>query len=86
MNVIFISPQFPDTYWNWCDRLQKNGATVLGIGDTPYDIEAAARAGVATIALRCGGFSNQDLAGAIGVYDDPEQLAVELEEALRAGG
>lgn len=37
MNVIFISPQFPDTYWNWCDRLRKNGATVLGIGDTPYD-------------------------------------------------
>ena len=37
MNVVFISPQFPDTYWNWCDRLRKNGATVLGIGDTPYD-------------------------------------------------
>ena len=37
MNVVFISPQFPDTYWNWCDRLRKNGATVLGVGDTPYD-------------------------------------------------
>ncbi len=37
MNVVFISPQFPDTYWNWCDRLRKNGATVLGIGDTPFD-------------------------------------------------
>lgn len=37
MNVVFISPQFPDTYYNWCDRLRKNGATVLGIGDTPYD-------------------------------------------------
>ena len=37
MNVAFISPQFPDTYWMWCDRLRKNGATVLGIGDTPYD-------------------------------------------------
>ena len=37
MNVIFISPQFPDNYWNWCDRLRNNGATVLGIGDTPYD-------------------------------------------------
>ncbi len=37
MNVVFISPQFPDTYWNWCDRLRNNGATVLGIGDTPYD-------------------------------------------------
>ncbi len=37
MNVVFISPQFPDTYWNWCDRLRACGATVLGIGDTPYD-------------------------------------------------
>ena len=37
MNVVFISPQFPDNYWNWCDRLRKNGATVLGIGDTPYN-------------------------------------------------
>lgn len=37
MNFIFISPQFPRTYWNWCDRLKKNGANVLGIGDTTYD-------------------------------------------------
>jgi len=37
MNVVFISPQFPENYWNWCDRLRRNGATVLGIGDTPYD-------------------------------------------------
>ena len=37
MNFVFISPQFPRTYWNWCDRLKKNGANVLGIGDTPYD-------------------------------------------------
>ena len=37
MNFVFISPQFPRTYWNWCERLKKNGANVLGIGDTPYD-------------------------------------------------
>jgi HAD superfamily hydrolase (TIGR01509 family) len=47
---------------------------VVMIGDTPYDIEAAARAGVATIALRCGGWSAQDLADAIAVYDDPQDL------------
>ena len=40
MNVVFISPQFPENYWMWCDRLRNNGATVLGIGDTPYDILA----------------------------------------------
>jgi len=37
MNFIFISPQFPKTYWNFCDRLKRNGVNVLGIGDSPYD-------------------------------------------------
>jgi len=37
MNFIFISPHFPHTYWQFCDRLRKNGANVLGIGDAPYD-------------------------------------------------
>ena len=37
MNFIFISPQFPHTYWNFCDRLRQNGVNVLGIGDAPYD-------------------------------------------------
>ena len=37
VNFVFVSPQFPKTYWNFCDRLKRNGANVLGIGDTPYD-------------------------------------------------
>ena len=37
MNFVFISPQFPSSYWQFCDRLTKRGVTVLGIGDTPYD-------------------------------------------------
>lgn len=37
MNFVFVSPQFPKHYVNFCDRLKKNGVTVLGIGDTPYD-------------------------------------------------
>jgi len=37
MNFVFISPQFPRTYWNFCDRLKKNGVHVFGIGDTPFD-------------------------------------------------
>ena len=37
MNFIFISPHFPHTYWNFCDRLRRNGVNVLGIGDTSYD-------------------------------------------------
>ena len=37
MNFVFISPQFPHTYWQFCDRLRRNGIHVLGIGDSPYD-------------------------------------------------
>jgi phosphoglycolate phosphatase-like HAD superfamily hydrolase len=45
------------------------------VGDTPYDIEAATRAGIGTIALRCGGhWSDRDLAGALDIFDDPAAL------------
>ena len=37
MNFIFVSPNFPHTYWNFCDRLRKNGMNVLGIGDASFD-------------------------------------------------
>ena len=37
MNFIFISPNFPHTYWHFCDCLKRNGVNVLGIGDCPYD-------------------------------------------------
>lgn len=37
MNFIFVSPHFPKTYWNFCERLRRNGVNVLGIGDAPFD-------------------------------------------------
>ena len=37
MNFVFVSPHFPHTYWQFCDRLRRNGINVLGIGDAPYD-------------------------------------------------
>ena len=36
-NFVFISPNFPDNYWNFCRRLRENGLRVLGVGDCPYD-------------------------------------------------
>lgn len=46
----------------------------LMIGDTPYDVKACERAGVGIIALRCGGWGEEALAGALAVYDDPADL------------
>ena len=37
MNFVFLSPNFPQTYWNFCERLHSRGVTVLGIGDAPYE-------------------------------------------------
>ena len=36
-NFIFISPNFPVTYWRFCAELKNNGMRVLGIGDCPYE-------------------------------------------------
>ena len=36
-NVIFISPNFPTNYWQFCRELKNNGMNVLGIGDAPYN-------------------------------------------------
>ena len=36
-NIIFISPNFPTNYWQFCRELKKNGMNVLGIGVQPYN-------------------------------------------------
>ena len=52
------------------------------IGDTPYDVEASARARVPAIALRCGGWwDDRALAGATAIYDDPADLLEHYEES-----
>jgi HAD superfamily hydrolase (TIGR01509 family) len=47
---------------------------VIMIGDTPYDIEAALRAGIEIIALRSGGWPDAELTGAVAIYTDPADL------------
>jgi HAD superfamily hydrolase (TIGR01509 family) len=44
------------------------------LGDTPYDVEAASRAGVRMIAVRSGGWGDKDLGGAALVFDHPADL------------
>ena len=57
------------------DRAEVQARHVVMLGDTPYDIEAARRVGIGTVAVRCGGWwKDSDLAGAIEIYDDPAEL------------
>jgi hypothetical protein len=37
VNFVFFSPHFPANSADFCDRLKKAGATVLGVGDAPFD-------------------------------------------------
>ncbi len=48
------------------------------LGDTPYDVEAARRAGVRTIALRSGGWDEGALRGAVALYADAAALLEQL--------
>jgi HAD superfamily hydrolase (TIGR01509 family) len=58
-------------------------AEAVMVGDTPYDIEAAARCGVPTIALRCGGWwPDTALSGAAGLFDDPQALVEDLDASV----
>jgi HAD superfamily hydrolase (TIGR01549 family) len=64
----------PDIVRAALDKLALGAPHVFMIGDTPYDIAAASQAGIRTIAFRCGGRSDADLAGAVAIYDGPADL------------
>ena len=76
----------PDLIGVTLDRLDGVRRAVM-IGDTPYDVESAHRAGLGCIGLRSGGYSEAELAdaGAVLVVDAPEDLmGIEWETYLRA--
>ncbi len=58
---------------------------VLMLGDTPYDIEAAHGAGVEIVAVRCGGWDDDALGGAIALYDDPADLLAHYDRSPFGG-
>lgn len=51
------------------------------IGDTPYDVDAARRAGLDTIALRCGGWHDEALHGAVAIFDHPRALLDQMSDS-----
>lgn len=60
-------------------QLQPKQAIMLG--DTPYDIQAASKAGVGVIAFRCGDFDDTQLADALAIYDNPADLLANYEQS-----
>src|SRR6187397_2959354 len=64
----------PDIIHAALKRLKMASDEVLMVGDTPYDIESAGKAGVRTVAFRSGGWNDAGLKGAIAVYAGPWDL------------
>ena len=71
----------PDIVQAALERASARASEAVMIGDTPYDLQAAARAGVAGIAFRCGGWRDPDLRGAVAIYDGPWDLLAQLDES-----
>jgi HAD superfamily hydrolase (TIGR01549 family) len=78
----------PDIFQAALERLGLGAAEAVAIGDTPYDAQAAARAGLRSIGVLCGGFAQADLreAGCEQVYPGPAALLARFGETLLGGG
>ena len=72
----------PDLVHAALDKVGGRPDEAMLIGDTVWDVEAAARAGVETLAVRTGGFSEAELreAGAKQVFTSVEELRQTLVE------
>jgi HAD superfamily hydrolase (TIGR01509 family) len=77
----------PDLVEAALERLKVAPGEAMLVGDTPYDGEAARRAGVPFVAVLCGGRLKEDLeaAGAMLVVRDPEAVLENLSRLLKAG-
>jgi phosphoglycolate phosphatase-like HAD superfamily hydrolase len=52
---------------------------IVLVGDSPYDVSAGERAGIDVIALRCGGWTDATLQGAVAVYEDHIHLLSQFQ-------
>jgi HAD superfamily hydrolase (TIGR01549 family) len=83
-DVAATKPQ-PDLVVTAVDKV--GGGPAVLVGDSTWDCEAAARAGVPAVAILTGGFSAQELrdAGAVEVFESVGELCDHLDETPFAG-
>jgi HAD superfamily hydrolase (TIGR01509 family) len=73
----------PDVVHSALEKADAAASESFLVGDTVWDVEASARAGVRCIGVLSGGVSEAELreAGAIAVYEDVDQLREQLDES-----
>ena len=76
----------PDIFEVVLEKLKIEGSDAVAIGDTPYDASAAGKAGIVTIGVLCGGFTEASLreAGCADIYPGPAALFARFGESLLA--
>ena len=76
----------PDIFEVALKKLKIEGADAVAIGDTPYDAEAAGKAGIRTIGVLCGGFTEGSLrqAGCVEVRPGPATLLACFRDSFLA--
>ena len=81
-----VTKPAPDLVRAALDKVGGSGSAMM-LGDSTYDCEAAARAGIETIAVLTGGFSREELAGAGAgaVYESLEELLDDIADTPFAG-
>jgi HAD superfamily hydrolase (TIGR01509 family) len=72
----------PDLVHAALERIGSGAGEAVMIGDTPWDVKAAAKAGVATLAVRTGGFGADELreSGALAIFESVQELREQLDE------
>ncbi len=85
-DVKATKPQ-PDLVNAALERADARPAHAVMIGDSPWDVQAAQRAGVQTLAVMTGGFSREELcqAGAAAVYESLIELKHALGQTILSG-
>ena len=81
--MVEASKPAPDIFALALERLELDPGRTMVVGDTRWDIEAAAKVGLAVVAVRTGGWTRSDLeaAGAAAVYEDVAELLDHLGES-----
>ena len=82
-DVAVAKPE-PDIVNVALERAGVDGCDAVFVGDSRWDVEASARAGVRCVALRSGGTGALELfnAGAFFVWDDPAELLAHYRETF----
>lgn len=70
----------PDIIESAIEKIGLKPQSLYMLGDTPYDLEAAKKAGVKSIAFTCGGWDRENLKQADFIFEGPEEMLQVLKE------